>query len=106
VFASFLFQTGVGFWFSESSRGLFENANRLAQGYYQQSQQDVRLETAAMVGDIREYLRQGSITSPDFDDGYAYQVVYRDFTESAILQHQPGGRSEEHTSELQSRENL
>lgn len=91
VFASFLFQTGVGFWFSESSRGLFENANRLAQGYYQQSQQDVRLETAAMVGDIREYLRQGSITSPDFDDGYAYQVVYRDFTESAILQHQPGG---------------
>jgi two-component system, NtrC family, nitrogen regulation sensor histidine kinase NtrY len=91
VFASFLFQTGVAFWNSENSRALFENANSLARGYYEQAQEDVRLETEAMVGDIRDYLQQGTITSPDFDDGYAYQVVYRDFNESAIVQQLPGG---------------
>ena len=91
VFASILFQTGVAFWNSDSSRGLFENANNLAQGYYQQTREDMRLETVAMVGDIRDYLGQGSITSPDFDDGYVYQVVYRGFNESAILQQLAGG---------------
>jgi two-component system, NtrC family, nitrogen regulation sensor histidine kinase NtrY len=91
LFASFLFQTGVAFWNSDNSRALFDNANSLAQGYYEQSQEDVRLETEAMVGDIRDYLAQGTITSPDFDDGYAYQVVYRDFNESAIVQQQPDG---------------
>ena len=91
VFASILFQTGVAFWNSESSRGLFENANSLAQGYYEQSREDVRLETVAMVGDLRDYLSQATFTSPDFDDGYVYQVVYRGFNESAILQQLPDG---------------
>ena len=91
VFASILFQTGVAFWNSDSSRGLFENANSLAQGYYEQSREDVRLETMTMVGDIRDYLSQGSFTSPDFDDGYVYQVVYRGFNESAIVQQLPDG---------------
>jgi two-component system nitrogen regulation sensor histidine kinase NtrY len=91
VFASILFQTGVAFWNSDSARGLFESANQLAKGYYEQADQDMRLETEAMVGDIRDYLQQGNITSPDFDDGYAYQVVYRDFNESAILQQLPDG---------------
>jgi two-component system nitrogen regulation sensor histidine kinase NtrY len=91
VFASFLFQQGVEFWFSDQSRGLLENANRLAQGYYEQSQEDVRTETEFMVGDLQDYLRQGTLTSPDFDDGYAYQVVYRDFNESAIIQRQEDG---------------
>ena len=36
IFASFLFQTGVEFWFSDSSRGILENANKLARGYYEQ----------------------------------------------------------------------
>jgi len=91
IFASILFQTGVAFWNSDSARGLFENANQLARGYYEQSREDVRLETQAMVGDIRDYLQQGSITSPAFGDGYAYQVLFRDFNESAIVQRLPDG---------------
>src|SRR5690606_16301298 len=71
--------------------GLFENVNQLAQGYYEQSQEDVRLETAAMVGDIRQYLRQGTVTDPEFGDAFALQVLYRAFNESAILQHLPDG---------------
>ena len=35
VFASVLFQSGVEFWFSDNSRGLLENANKLARGYYE-----------------------------------------------------------------------
>ena len=91
IFASILFQTGVAFWNSDSARGLFENANQLAQGYYNQSAEDVRLETAAMVGDIRDYLQQGAVTNPDFDDAYGFQVLYRDFNESAIVQQLPDG---------------
>ncbi|HEU4650974.1 MAG TPA: ATP-binding protein, partial [Croceibacterium sp.] len=72
-------------------REMMENANRLAQGYYQQAQDDVRLETVTMVGDLRDYLGQVSIASPDFTINYANQVVYRKLSQSAILQLVPGG---------------
>lgn len=91
VFASFLFQTGVSFWFSDESRGILENANELAQGYYEENQRDVANETVIMVDDLRDYLSQVSITSPDFVDNYGYQAVYRGLSESAVLQLQPDG---------------
>ncbi|MXO64527.1 ATP-binding protein [Altericroceibacterium endophyticum] len=86
VFASFLFQSGVEFWFSDSSRGILENANRLARGYYEENQRDVGNETVTMAGDLRFYLQQGSLASPDFAEGYSLQVVGRNLDESAILQ--------------------
>ena len=46
LYASLLFQSGVEFWFSDSSRGLLENANKLATGYYDQNQREVGNETA------------------------------------------------------------
>src|SRR3546814_7860801 len=39
IFASLLFQYGVDFWFSDRSRGMFENAANLAEGYYQRSEE-------------------------------------------------------------------
>jgi two-component system nitrogen regulation sensor histidine kinase NtrY len=91
VFASFMFQTGVAFWFSDDSRGLLENANQLAEGYFEEQQTDVARETAVMVEDLRDYLRQVPITSPDFEYNYSYQAVYRGLSESAVLQLQPDG---------------
>jgi two-component system nitrogen regulation sensor histidine kinase NtrY len=91
VFASFLFQTGVEFWFSDSSRGIVENANRLAEGYYEQNQRDVQDETLTMASDLRFYLAEESIISPDFAGAYAYQVAGRRLNESAILQAQDDG---------------
>src|SRR5436190_3051641 len=44
IFASFLFQSGVEFWFSDNSKGMLENANKLARGYYEQTQRDVQYE--------------------------------------------------------------
>ena len=92
VFASFLFQSGVEFWFSDSSRGLLENANKLARGYYEQNLRDVGNETVAMSGDLRDYLGQSSIADPAFAEAYSYQVVTRHLDESAIVQKGADGK--------------
>jgi two-component system nitrogen regulation sensor histidine kinase NtrY len=92
IFASFLFQSGVEFWFSDSSRGLLENANKLARGYYEQNLRDVGNESVAMASDLRDYLSQAPIVSPAFAEGYSYQVVSRKLNESAILQKGPDNK--------------
>lgn len=88
-FAAFLFQTGVDFWFSDDSRGLMENANALAQNYYDANQRDVEQNTVTMATDMRDILARVPITDPDFPDFYAYQVQAREISESAILQRMP-----------------
>lgn len=88
-FAAFLFQTGVDFWFSDDSRGLMENANALAQNYYDSNQRDVQQETIAMASDMRFILERVTITDTDFPDFYAVQAQGRKISESAILQRMP-----------------
>ena len=85
-FAAFLFQTGVDFWFSDDSRGLMENANQLAQSYYDANQRDVQEETITMASDMRDTLQLVPTTNPDFPDFYAYQAQSRKINESLILQ--------------------
>ncbi len=92
IFASFLFQSGVEFWFSDNSRGLLENANKLAHGYYEQNVRDVGNESIAMASDLREYIIQAPILSPAFKEGYSYQVLSRKLNESAILQKGSDGK--------------
>ena len=95
VFAAALFQSGVDFWFSSSSRGLMESANQLAEGYYEQNQVDVANHTRAMAGDMLSILRGRELTdlaTREFADIYAYQIQGRDLNESAILQAFPDGR--------------
>ncbi|MEO0033422.1 MAG: hypothetical protein RIS94_3180, partial [Pseudomonadota bacterium] len=86
VFASLLFQSGVEFWFSDNSRGMLENANNLARGYYADKLRDVGNESVAMAGDLRDYLGQAPITSQDFAEGYSWQVINRKLNESAIVE--------------------
>lgn len=90
-FAAFLFQTGVDFWFSDQSRGLMENANALAQNYYDANQRDVENNSVIMASDMRDTLARVPITDPDFPDFYAYQVQAREISESAILQRMDDG---------------
>jgi two-component system nitrogen regulation sensor histidine kinase NtrY len=92
IFASYLFQSGVEFWFSDSSRGLLENANKLARGYYEQAQRDVSQESLAMSSDLRGYLSQETIASPGFPEFLYFQVRNRKLDESAILQKGPDGQ--------------
>ncbi|HMT46724.1 MAG TPA: ATP-binding protein [Novosphingobium sp.] len=91
IFASWLFQYGVEFWFSDSSRGLLENSNKLARGYYEQTQRDMEYESLAMAGDLREVLGQVPINDPQFREFYAYQILHRKLNDSAILQRGANG---------------
>jgi two-component system, NtrC family, nitrogen regulation sensor histidine kinase NtrY len=90
-FAAFLFQTGVDFWYSDDSRGLMENANALAQNYYDANQRDVEQNTITMATDMRDILARVPITDPDFPDFYAFQAQAREISESAVLQRMPDG---------------
>ncbi len=92
VFASILFQSGVQFWFSDDSRGILDNANELARGYYDENQRAVGDNTQAMASDLRFFLQVMSMTSLDFQQQYSLQVLNRGLSESAILQEaQDGG---------------
>ncbi len=86
IFASFLFQTGVDFWFSGKSRGLIENSNQLVIGYREQLKRDLELESLAMAADLGDFLSQESISDSAFTEYYAYQVHQRKIDESTILQ--------------------
>lgn len=86
AFAAFLFQSGVDFWFSDNSRGLMQNANELAEGYYEENQLQVGTQTITMANDLRAYLQSASITDDDFIDWYNLQMQGRELNETAILQ--------------------
>ncbi|MBT0671031.1 HAMP domain-containing protein [Novosphingobium profundi] len=86
IFASWLFQSGVEFWFSDNSRGLLENANKLARGYYEQTVRDVGYESVAMAQDSRTTLEQYPVVSPTFQKFLAAQVLRRNLHVAAIIQ--------------------
>lgn len=86
VFASFLFQSGMDFWFSERSRGMFENAVGVAQNYLDSQKQDVGANTIAMATDLRASLVDSDIGGRDFDNFYVQQVVVRQLSQSAIVE--------------------
>src|SRR3546814_284983 len=86
IFASLLFQYGVQFWFSDNARSMLQNANGLARGYYEQNKKEVGDETVTMARDLRDYLSQAPVSSPQFAEGYIFQVVTRKLNESAIIE--------------------
>jgi two-component system nitrogen regulation sensor histidine kinase NtrY len=86
IFASLLFQYGVQFWFSDSARGMLQTASDFARGYYEQNLREVRDETVTMASDLRDYLNEKGVNSPDFTEGYVYQVVTRKLSRSAIIE--------------------
>ncbi len=85
IFASFLFQSGVEFWFTGSARGMMENAGELAKGYYRENQSAIRDETDKMAIDLRQTLSQASIDDPAFFSWYLKQMYSRKLSESAIV---------------------
>lgn len=86
IFASWLFQSGVEFWFSDNSRGLLENANKLARGYYEQTIRDVGYESVAMAQDSRTMLENNPVTSTPFQKFLAGQVLRRNLSVAAVIQ--------------------
>jgi two-component system nitrogen regulation sensor histidine kinase NtrY len=91
VFASLIFQSGVEFWFSDQQRGLLEDANELARGYYDENQREVGGEAVAMASDLRFFLQEMPLASDEFQEQYGLQVYTRELSESAILQEASDG---------------
>ncbi len=85
VFASILFQSGVEFWFSDSSRGILENANELAEGYYDENQRNVGNNAVTMAGDMRFIMQNVPVASDEFVDQFLSQVYNRELSEGAII---------------------
>ncbi|TCJ39234.1 HAMP domain-containing protein [Parafrankia sp. BMG5.11] len=90
-FAAILFQSGVDFWFSDNSRGVMQNANALARGYYEQNQLQVADNTVSMANVMQYYLQQYPLTDPALTEIYGTQVKQLELNESAILQQIPDG---------------
>ncbi|MBO9697108.1 MAG: HAMP domain-containing protein [Sphingopyxis sp.] len=86
IFASLLFQFGVNFWYSDRSRGMFENAANMAQAFYEDSQKSVSANTTTMAKDLSDYLTRYPIDSDTFQNAYGQQVVLRELNESAIIE--------------------
>jgi two-component system, NtrC family, nitrogen regulation sensor histidine kinase NtrY len=91
IFSSFLFQSGMDFWFSERSRGMFDSAVSVAQNFFETERRDVGANTIAMATDLRGELGRTRVESDDFYDFYVQQVVVRELTESAIIEVGPDG---------------
>lgn len=87
IFASFLLQSGLEFWFSNKARGMLENSVEIARTTYQQEVDRVGLETTTMAGDlVREYLPALPMNDVRFADAFArYQVLPRNLSEAIIF---------------------
>ena len=90
-FASILFQSGVDLWFSDNSRGIMENANDLAQGYYDENLRDVGNNAVTMAIDLRFVLETYPLTSSEFINEFYQHAYTRDLSEAAIVVMRPDG---------------
>ncbi|MEQ1687865.1 MAG: ATP-binding protein [Sphingopyxis sp.] len=86
IFASFLFQTGMDFWFSDRSRGMFESAVAVAQNYFDNEKRSVGADTLAIATDLRSEMNRNAVDSDAFNEFFLQQVVVRELSESAIIQ--------------------
>ncbi|MFN0044844.1 MAG: ATP-binding protein [Sphingorhabdus sp.] len=85
IFASVLFQGGVQFWYSSTTRGVLENSQDLAKGYYTEKLNDLSDDATAMAIDIRYALQQVEISDPAFLTASGNWTLVRKMTESAIV---------------------
>lgn len=91
IFASLLFQYGVGFWYSDRARGVFENAASLTRASYDQIIQRWDEATVTMADDLSAFLREQSIDSAGFPDFFGRQVYFRSLSEGALFALNPRG---------------
>jgi two-component system, NtrC family, nitrogen regulation sensor histidine kinase NtrY len=85
IFASFLFQSGTAFWFSDRARGMLENASTIAQENYQQELDRVNRETLTMAGDTITALNEVPPDSTEFADFMGQQLYYRNLSEAVMM---------------------
>jgi two-component system, NtrC family, nitrogen regulation sensor histidine kinase NtrY len=85
IFASLLFQSGVGFWFSDRASTVLQNAENVAQVYAEENKERITRDIVAMGGDVVAEVNASGIDSPIFAEALFKQVVVRDLTEAAVI---------------------
>ena len=89
IFASFLFQSGTAFWFSDRARNMLENASAIARDDYQQEVERVNRETLTMASDIVTALNQTPPDSVQFAEFLGDQTLYRNLSEAVLMRITP-----------------
>jgi two-component system nitrogen regulation sensor histidine kinase NtrY len=91
IFASFLFQSGTAFWFSERARGMLENASAIARDNYRQEIERVDRETLTMASDIVTAINEQDVApdSPEFGEIFIGQVYVRNLSEAVLMRITP-----------------
>jgi two-component system, NtrC family, nitrogen regulation sensor histidine kinase NtrY len=91
IFASFLFQSGTAFWFSDRARGMLENASAIARDNYRQEIDRVDRETLTMASDIVTTLNDQGVApdSPEFAQFLTQQAYYRNLSETVLMRITP-----------------
>jgi two-component system nitrogen regulation sensor histidine kinase NtrY len=85
IFASFLLQSGLEFWFSNKARGMLENTGALARSTYQREVSKVTAENEAMALDLGRALKSVPIDDPRFADYLSAQVYQRSLSEALLF---------------------
>nr|WP_314445010.1 ATP-binding protein [uncultured Sphingomonas sp.] len=83
IFASFLLQSGLEFWFSNKARTMFERTVDVASNVYGYELSRVGAEAEAMSGDVSNYMR--TLPAERLTEGLAFQTYQRSLNEAAIL---------------------
>ncbi len=85
IFASFLLQSGLEFWFSDRARTMLENTVKVAQSAYRYELERIGNEATTMASDLTGYLTEMAIDSPQFTQGVAFQTYQRSLNEATVL---------------------
>jgi two-component system nitrogen regulation sensor histidine kinase NtrY len=89
IFASFLLQSGLEFWFSDRARGMLENTAQLAQATYSSEVNRVGEQAVPMASDLAQQLATAQVNSPQFDETIKYQTYLRSLNEAAVIKIAP-----------------
>ena len=92
IFASFLLQSGLEFWFSDRARGMLENTVEPAQSAYNSEVNRVGAEAVTMKGDFYKVLGSDPMRNPRFEEFLAFQTYQRSLNESAVIRVEANGQ--------------
>jgi two-component system nitrogen regulation sensor histidine kinase NtrY len=91
IFASFLFQNGTQFWFSDRARTVLEQAENTARIYDLEHRNRLEEDLKATGIDIVSAINAFGLQSDAFKDRLIFQVAARQFREAAVLSINPAG---------------
>jgi two-component system nitrogen regulation sensor histidine kinase NtrY len=85
VFASYLFQAGVEFWFSDRAQTVLASARNASEIYAGEHRDRILIDVQTMGGDMVSRINEFGLESPAFRVNLLYQTAARQLNESAIV---------------------